>query len=124
MRNIYLWAAIAWTLLITILCLVSTDSLGEVNNFELPYKDKYGHFVFYFIFTLLWFAYLKYRGRSSNKRMILYAVLAAFIYGSLMELSQNFFTEGREADIWDVVFNMLGSFAAVLLIRLIQKSKK
>ncbi|WP_294736805.1 VanZ family protein [uncultured Flavobacterium sp.] len=124
MRNIYFWAAIAWTLLVTVLCLVSTENLGEVNKFELPNKDKYGHFVFYFVFTLLWYAYFKLRGKMTLRRMKFLAMFFAFLYGTLVEISQGLFTQGREADVMDIVFNTLGSIAAIFLVWLIQKSKK
>lgn len=122
MRNVYFWAAIAWTLFVTVLCLVSMEKLGSVNDFEIPNKDKIGHLVFYFIFTLLWYGYLKFKNTSS-KRAKLVAVFLAFAYGTLVEISQGLFTEGREADVMDIVFNTLGSLIAIAFLSLIKKNK-
>ncbi|KAF2520003.1 VanZ family protein [Flavobacterium salilacus subsp. salilacus] len=124
MRSIYFWAAIAWTLFVTVLCLVSIEKLGGVNDVELPNKDKYGHFVFYFIFTLLWYAYLNFRSTVSAKHARLISISLAFIYGTFVEISQGLFTQGREADVMDIVFNTLGSITAAIGMWLIQKSKK
>lgn len=123
MRNIYLGAAIAWTIFLTVLCLVSMEKLGPVNAWQLPYKDKVGHFVFYFVFTILWYAYFYSRKKTNLVKLRYIALIAAFIYGSLVELSQLLFTNGRNADILDIAFNTMGSAAAVLLLWLLQKSK-
>lgn len=124
MRSIYFWAAIIWTLFVTVLCLVSMEKLGGVNDIELPNKDKYGHFVFYFIFTLLWYTYLNLRTNISAKRAKFISVFLAFTYGAIIEISQGLFTQGREADVMDIVFNTLGSIAAIILLWMIQKAKK
>ncbi len=124
MRSIYFWAAVIWTLFITVLCLVSMEKLGSVNDIELPNKDKYGHFIFYFVFTLLWYAYLKLRNSVSINRAKLISVFLAFAYGTIIEISQGLFTQGREADVMDILFNTLGSIAAIMLLWLIQKAKK
>ena len=100
------------------------EKLVGVNNIQLPNKDKYGHFVFYFIFTLLWYAYLNLKTSISVKQAKLISVFLAFTYGTIIEISQGLFTQGREADVMDIVFNTLGSIAAIILLWLIQKSKK
>ncbi len=124
MRSVYFCAAIVWTLFVTVLCLVSMEKLGSVNDIELPYKDKYGHFVFYFIFTLLWYAYLNLRSSINAKQAKLISVFLAFVYGTCVEISQGLFTNGREADVMDIVFNTLGSITAVMGLWLIQKKRK
>lgn len=125
MRNIYFWAAIAWTVLITVLCLVSMEKLGSVNDVKIPYKDKYGHFTFYFLFTLLWAAYFKIKFRISPKKARVNALIVAVIYGSFIEVLQGLFTNGkRQADFLDVVFNTLGGLAAVLVLWLLHRDKK
>ncbi|WP_188619912.1 VanZ family protein [Flavobacterium suaedae] len=125
MRNIYFWAAITWTVLITVLCLVSMEKLGSVNNFKIPYKDKYGHFAFYFVFTLLWATYLKTKFRINPKKARVNALLAAVIYGTFIEVLQGLFTNGkRQSDFLDVVFNTLGGLVAVLVLWLLHRDKK
>ncbi|AXG73392.1 hypothetical protein DVK85_03745 [Flavobacterium arcticum] len=100
------------------------EKLGSVNDIEFPNKDKYGHFIFYFIFTLLWYGYINLKSSVSAKRARLISVFLAFTYGTVVEISQGLFTQGREADIMDVVFNTLGSITAIICVLLLQKSKK
>ena len=100
------------------------EKLGGINDITLPNKDKYGHFVFYFIFTLLWYAYLNLSSTINSKRARLISVFFAFAYGACIEVSQGLFTNGREADVMDIVFNTLGSIAAAIGLWFIQKSKK
>ena len=57
--------------------------------------------------------------------MKILAVFFAFSYGVIVEISQAVFTQcNMQADIMDVVFNTLGSIAAIFLVGLIQKIKK
>lgn len=99
------------------------EKLGPVNGWQIPHKDKYGHFVFYFVFTILWYAYFYSRKKGSAARLRYISLFAAFIYGSVIELSQLLFTNGRNADVIDIVFNTMGSAAALLLLWLLQKNK-
>ncbi|GGB70045.1 hypothetical protein GCM10007424_07490 [Flavobacterium suaedae] len=101
------------------------EKLGSVNNFKIPYKDKYGHFAFYFVFTLLWATYLKTKFRINPKKARVNALLAAVIYGTFIEVLQGLFTNGkRQSDFLDVVFNTLGGLVAVLVLWLLHRDKK
>ncbi|QYJ69386.1 VanZ family protein [Flavobacterium litorale] len=122
MRNIYFWAAIAWTVFVTVLCLVSMESLGAVNSFNFPNKDKFGHLTFYFVFTILWYVYFRCR-KIKIKRAQILALLFAFAYGTIVEILQGLFTEARQADVMDVVFNTLGSILAIGFLLFIRKNK-
>ncbi len=107
--------AVFWTLLIAILCLISFKKLPTV---KIGGADKYVHFTFHLVFTLLWVIYFK----SSNfSRIIIKALIGSIIYGILIEFAQELFTTTRKADILDVLANTSGALTAILLIYFIKK---
>lgn len=109
-RN-YLLAAIFWTILIAILCLVSLNELPPITTFK--YKDKIIHFLFYFVFVFLWYFALK------NKNVkILKIVVFAIVYGIIIEALQSVVTTNREADVFDALANSFGACSAFLILKL------
>lgn len=96
--------------------------MGDVGKqIEIPFKDKYVHFTFYFILVVLWYIYTK--KTNGNLKINLILVLAAIGYGILMELFQSLFTTTRTADIFDVMANSLGAISGLLFISNIYNTK-
>ncbi|NJM78584.1 MAG: VanZ family protein [Flavobacterium sp.] len=107
----YLIIAIAWTLLLTYLCLTSIKKepfLPSITN-----KDKIVHFLFYFIFVLFWSRAFK----SISLRKLLVIVLIAIVYGIIIEVLQSMFTVSREADVYDVLANAIGALTAFIFLQ-------
>ena len=111
-RNFYLWLAELWTLLIIVLCMVSFKKLPTLG---IPSADKYVHFTFHFVFTVLWYVYLKKRNPQS-KRLLLKVFLASLVFGIVIEICQSLFTTTRIGDIYDVMANTSGSLVSVITI--------
>ena len=118
-KSTLLFIAIAWTVLITFLSLVTVGSFG--NNIPIPNKDKIVHVVFYFGFVVLWVLY-KNKSNYTNKTGI--AILFIAIgYGVLMELIQ-YFTATRSPDMYDVLANSSGAFLGLLFVNIIFLNKR
>lgn len=82
--------------------------------------DKYVHFTFYFVFTVLWFIFLKRkRGNTAKTRFLVF--ILGFTFGIIIELCQEFFTADRSADVKDVLANTSGSAGAILFLWLKDK---
>ena len=111
-KFIYLSLAGLWTLAIFFLCLVDFNNLPSVGISD---GDKYIHFVFYFVFVILWFWYFK-NITISKRKLLLKIVIAALIYGVLIEILQSRFTNSRNGDINDVFANALGAITALTAI--------
>jgi VanZ family protein len=107
----YLYLASLWTLLIAYLCLTDFNKLPTI---EISGLDKSVHFILHFIFTLLWYLYVK--STIKLKWSIAFVVLLDVVYGSLIELGQAFFTITRKGDVIDVLANSVGTAAAVIVI--------
>jgi len=115
LKNLYLCLAIGWTLLIAILCLVSFNNLPTIG---IGGADKYVHFIFHFVFTLLWFMYVKTRYPNPSLSKI---GLTSLGYGISLEIAQGLFTTTRSADIFDVMANATGAGIAIVVILLARK---
>lgn len=105
-----------WVILITILSLVSFRKMPKIS---VENSDKYVHFSFYFVLTILLF--LNIIVKSNFYKTIFISILIAVFYGIIIEGMQEAFTSTRRAEWGDVVFNSLGSLTAALLLYLNRK---
>jgi len=108
----YLCLAVIWTIFIAFLCLVQFNNLPTV---EVKGADKYVHFSFYFVFTILWFSYFKNRSLTGKNNLVK-VFLLALLYGGLIELAQSIFTVTRKADVLDILANTAGAISAIVAI--------
>lgn len=100
-----------WVILITILSLVSFRKIPKIG---LEYSDKYVHFTFYFVLTILLF--LNVIVKNNFCKAIFISILIAVFYGIVIEGMQEAFTSTRKAEWGDVMFNSLGSLSAALVL--------
>jgi VanZ family protein len=107
-RN-FLFLAIIWTVLITVASLVSSNNIPKVS---LLGNDKIVHFLFYFVFVVLWsFATVK---SYLNIKYDLIIVAFAILYGIIIEVLQSVLTKTREADLYDMFANSLGAIVGFI----------
>lgn len=111
-KNLLLFLAVTWTVIIAIFSLVTIGDLG--GSIRIPNKDKVVHFIFYFVFVILWTWYRK--SFNYTKKQALSILVTAILFGILMELFQGVFTTHRKADILDVLANSAGAFVGFLFI--------
>ena len=81
---------------------------------EVPGNDKTIHFIFYFVFTLLWYFALEKKIKKESLKFII--VSAAIIFGIIIEVLQSVLTQNRQADVFDALANSGGAFVAFLVI--------
>ena len=103
-------------------CLLSADTVDKVSLINIPHKDKVAHFVFYFVFTLLWSKYFRSLHRDGKKARFM-VFLFAVAWGILIEFSQLVLTEQRSAEVFDAGANIAGSAVAIIAIWLYRKNK-
>ena len=122
-RNIFLLAAVAWTLFITYACLTAAANIPKAAWLNFEHKDKIVHFTFYLVFTLLWVLDLKKVKNFSPKKARLFVFVIAVIFGVIIEICQGMFTVERSPDALDVLANTSGSAAAILMLWFFDKKK-
>ncbi len=117
-KHFYLWLAEFWTLLIAVLCLENSKKLPSIG---IKSADKYVHFTFYFVFTILWFLYLIKKNdyvKNTINHALIKVFIAALLYGISIEIAQSLFTVSRKGDVLDVLANTTGAITAVFLLRI------
>ena len=116
-KNIFLFAALFWTGIILFFCLENAKNIPQIN---ILYIDKVIHAVFHFVFTTLWFLYLKKKLNSPKSfKPLAWAFVFSFFFGIAIELIQQFFTTTRTADVFDVLANISGATLAVIAMVLL-----
>ncbi|WP_269226231.1 VanZ family protein [Flavobacterium eburneipallidum] len=119
LKKIFFCAALFWTGVILFFCLINANKIRQI---AVPNFDKVIHAGFHFVFTALWFLFLKKKLNSVNSyRPLLLSLVLSFFFGILIELMQRYFTVTRNADVLDVVADVAGSLVVVLLVFLLNK---
>lgn len=117
-RN-FLILAILWTIGVTV---ASLASLKNIPAISIAGNDKTAHFVFYFVFFVLWYFGLK--RVVKYRRFDLILVLVTLFYGICMEFFQAKLTANRQADPFDVFANALGTLTGFFIILLYTRIRK
>ena len=119
-KKTYLWLALLWTCIVTVLSLVTIGNIG--SSIPIPNKDKYVHFTFYFVFVVVWFLFAK---RTNMTKKIKWIVLFSAIgYGILMEICQGIISSNRSPEVMDVLANSIGAITGLIFITIILKKYK
>jgi len=116
-KRLLLYSALFWTGIILFLSLENARNMPQI---DILYLDKVIHTAFHFVFTILWFLYLKKKNKSSNNfKLLFFTLIGSFILGIAIELMQQYFTTTRNADVFDILANLFGAFLAAFLIILV-----
>ncbi len=90
--------------------LIQSESSGWFEKFSFENQDKLVHFLLFFIFTLLFFF-------SAFTRRNFLIWLMPLLTGILIEILQQLTGWGRTFDVFDILANAVGIFAAWLLVK-------
>ncbi len=86
--------------------------------------DKLIHFAAYFVYGILMqLAVIALVGKKTLKNQIFIVILLCSLYAFSDEFHQSF-VPGRDADIYDVIADILGALASLLLFKRIEKIVK
>lgn len=117
------WKSIVWAVFILVLCSIPGNQINKVKFIDIPYLDKFVHFFFYFVFTLLLISEnnKQRKLRKVTVDAILVAATISLSYGAIIEILQKVLSINRGADIWDMVANTFGFLAAVISYRQVNR---
>ena len=106
--------AIAWTVLILVLCLMKVPGSSSSGFFFTGF-DKMVHLGFFYVLTiLLFFGKIRYQHNYSfNILTILKIILVTFSIGAGIEILQYLFADYRSAEWWDLASDMIGVMMGV-----------
>jgi len=107
-------------ILILWLSLSGSKSLIPGKMLNIPYIDKLGHFAMYTFFSgILLLDSCRWRTSRHFRYVIL---LFPLLFGALMEILQMTFTTSRHAETLDLVANITGVSAGILLAHITLKT--
>lgn len=106
------------TLLIVYLSLAGSQTFGSGAFINIPYIDKIGHFVLYFV--LMAVIIFEHRNYFRDTRHLLLIALVPICFGVAMEFFQMLLTSDRRGEVLDAIFDCAG-VATALYIWMIYK---
>lgn len=125
MRNIWQnhWKSIVWATFILVLCSIPGNQINKVKIIDIPHLDKFVHFIFYAVFTLLLISENNKQRlhRKVTVDAILIAATISLSYGALIEIIQKVLVINRGADIWDMIANTAGFLVAAISYRSVNR---
>lgn len=117
------WKSIIWAIFILVLCTIPGNQIYKVKFIDIPHLDKFVHFFFYFVFTLLLISENNKQRtmRKVSVDAILIAATISLSYGALIEILQKVLIINRGADIMDLIANTFGFLLAALSYRQVNR---
>ncbi|GAA4273956.1 VanZ family protein [Aquimarina gracilis] len=115
-------------LLALLIVYIITITWASLAKFIVPLSinmqggDKIGHFVAYFIFTLVLFSFLFFSERRNEnfRQSLIRSSIICFFYGGLMELLQMLLTNYRSPEWNDMLANTSGIIFAAIILKLFE----
>lgn len=117
LKKLYFVSAILWSCIVLVLCLIRLDGAPHIN---VDNVDKYVHAFFHFVFTMLWFLYFNLIFKNNNKYNAFgVSFVLSVLFGIFIEIVQQWFTESRSGDVFDVLANVVGATLSISLFYLL-----
>ena len=115
-KYLVFWKTAVWTIFILVLFLIPSQDIP--GSREMPYLDKVVHMVFFMTFTVLFIRdILKLKSlKYISAPYILVAFLVVFFLAIMIEFLQDKMNLGRDGDIIDIFYDLLGFFLGMLLL--------
>lgn len=105
-----LFIGLLYTSFLTIVFLLPISELPKVEFLN----DKLIHTVLYIVLSFVWLLFLFiYNNWNIVFKNVLFILLLCLIYGIIIELLQQLLITSRQADIYDVISNLLGSIIGI-----------
>jgi len=99
---------IIYSLLVLIISVWDFDQIGLNKSLV---SDKLVHFIIYFLFVMIWSKPFDKYFKSPIKVILIFSILFGFLI-EIIQLNINY----RSFEIYDIVFNLLGSLLACIVI--------
>lgn len=115
LKNKVLGVSLFFTLLITIAFLKPSSGISIHFDFFIPI-DKLIHASIHFVLLFIWMYYaFLHNNKVLNLKLIMITVLSCFVYGIIIEILQGLLVVSRQADLLDVIANLIGTLLGLLI---------
>lgn len=101
------------------ICIASIIPVPEVPLKQVPFYDKWVHFLMYGTLSLIaWVEGRRHSAPGAERSVAVVAIVVPVAFGGLMELAQAYLTTSRSGDWLDFAANATGVLLAALLVGL------
>ena len=107
------------TSLIIILSFMPTNNLSGGDLFNIPHLDKIAHLLFYLLLTFTILYDLNQNIQLFKTSILLIVLICIALFGGIIEVIQ-VFLPNRSGDIIDLLFNIGGNIAALILFLIVR----
>lgn len=114
--------SILFSALIAVSSFTSSKSISKINFLHLQNIDKVVHLLMYACLTFL--ILFENRNRIKNKIHYVLIISITFAYGLIIEILQPIITNSRSRELADMMFNLSGIIAVVIIWYVINNYKK
>jgi VanZ family protein len=90
--------------------------MPKLSNFLIPI-DKIIHVFIFLALTFLWLSYVNSFLNNTKPIGLFFILVVCLLYGILIEVIQEFYVSSREAEVFDVIANLLGVSLGLLFFR-------
>ena len=111
-KKLILPVSIVYTITLTAFSLIKINTPGNLPS----NSDKLFHTFAYVIFTTLWFLTFYYIFKLNKIKALIISALFSTVFGTIIEFLQGGLTTNREADLFDVIANTIGTLIAIVVI--------
>ncbi|MCK4662689.1 MAG: VanZ family protein [Bacteroidales bacterium] len=113
----YFWKSFIWAIIIFIICGIPSDNIEKVSFINIPYFDKFVHFILYFILTLLIISGFTrfFKINIIKLKLSFISLIISIIYGIIIEILQKYLFIDRSFDLYDILANFSGAFLIFIL---------
>ena len=108
--------SIIYSVFITIIFLIPTNEMPKLLHFLIPI-DKIIHVFIFLALTFLWLSYINSLLNNTKPIVLFFILVVCLLYGILIEVIQEFYVSSREAEVFDVIANLLGVSLGLLFFR-------
>ena len=110
------WKTATWTVLMLVLFFIPSHNIP--GSKEIPHVDKAAHIILFAVFTFL---YIRDRLKLRNLKLIPFkylfsAFIVVLLFGMMVEIFQEFLNLGRNRDIMDVFYDIIGCFLGMVIL--------
>ncbi len=116
------WKTLLVAILILYACIIRIPKIGSLP--EIPNLDKLIHFLFYFVFSIVFFIdFTKNKTNFSFLKTVLIIVFITTLHGGIIEIFQEKFFPPRNGNFTDLFADFIGVIAGLVVIYFFRKYK-
>ena len=120
----YRWVFI-WSLFIFIVCIIPSNRFPSTSFIVIKHIDKYVHVLMFLVLNILSINAIKKATALAvlNNKILFISFSYSMVYGLFIEFIQHLFIKGRNADLYDILADLIGVIIGMIFVKYLYKLK-